>query len=227
MSAGAALARKCSLSRRLVCPVDLGRVFAIGAVSGAGPLPRPCCCCGRGAGLPPPAGAFGAGVLSPGLAMSVLTLVDGFAAPLAGADFAAVGQRLHARPRGLVAARADRQHVGQRQRALALDDAALPQLLGWPLVLLRHVDVLDHHPALLGQHAQHLAALAALAPGDDADQVAPSHVDRLHQMTSGASEMILVNCRSRSSRATGPKMRVPTGFSSGLISTTALRSKRM
>src|SRR6266849_890599 len=46
-------------------------------------------------------------------------------------------------------------------------------------------------------------------------------------MTSGASEMIFVNCRSRSSRATGPKMRVPTGFSSGLIRTTALRSKRM
>src|SRR2546425_7852651 len=46
-------------------------------------------------------------------------------------------------------------------------------------------------------------------------------------MTSGASEMIFVNCRSRSSRATGPKIRVPTGFSSGLMSTTALRSKRM
>src|SRR5216683_4099194 len=46
-------------------------------------------------------------------------------------------------------------------------------------------------------------------------------------MTSGASEMIFVNCRSRSSRATGPKMRVPTGLSSTLISTTALRSKRM
>src|SRR5437867_12669196 len=48
-----------------------------------------------------------------------------------------------------------------------------------------------------------------------------------HQMTSGASEIIFVNCRSRSSRATGPKIRVPTGFSSGLMSTTALRSKRM
>ena len=46
-------------------------------------------------------------------------------------------------------------------------------------------------------------------------------------MTSGASEIIFVNCRSRSSRATGPKIRVPTGFSSGLMSTTALRSKRM
>ena len=67
----------------------------------------------------------------------------------------------------------------------------------------------------------------ALAPADDADQVAPPNVDRLHHSTSGANEMILVNCRSRSSRATGPKIRVPTGFSSGLMRTTALRSKRM
>src|SRR6185503_12947286 len=127
MSAGAATVVKWSFSRGLVCPVDFGRVLAIVVVSGAGPRPRPCCCCGRAAGLPPPpAGAFGAGVLSPDLAMSVLTLVDGFAAPLAGADLAPVAQHLHARPRRLVAARADRQHVGQRQRALALDDAALP-----------------------------------------------------------------------------------------------------
>src|SRR5947208_3365029 len=63
---------------------------------------------------------------------------------------------------------------------------------------------------------------------DDGDRVAPTDVARgRHQMTSGASEMIFANCRSRSSRATGPKMRVPTGFSSGLRSTTALRSKRM
>ena len=39
--------------------------------------------------------------------------------------------------------------------------------------------------------------------------------------------MILVNWRSRSSRATGPKMRVPTGLSSAFRSTTAFRSKRM
>src|SRR5712691_2019182 len=49
----------------------------------------------------------------------------------------------------------------------------------------------------------------------------------MSQRTSGAREMIFVNWRSRSSRATGPKMRVPTGFSSGLISTTAFRSNRM
>jgi len=46
-------------------------------------------------------------------------------------------------------------------------------------------------------------------------------------MTSGASEMIFMNSRSRSSRATGPKMRVPRGSLLSSISTTALSSKRM
>jgi hypothetical protein len=114
----------------------------------------------------------------------VSNLIDRLAAPLADAGLAAVGQHLEPGPRRLVAAAADRQHVRQRQRPLTLDDPALPQLLRRPLVLLEHVDVLDHHPALVGQHAQHLAALAPLAAGDDADQVASLHVERLHQMTS-------------------------------------------
>jgi hypothetical protein len=45
--------------------------------------------------------------------------------------------------------------------------------------------------------------------------------------TSGASETILVNFFSRSSRATGPKTRVPTGSFASLISTAALSSKRI
>ena len=45
--------------------------------------------------------------------------------------------------------------------------------------------------------------------------------------TSGASEMIFMNRRSRSSRATGPNTRVPIGSLLSLISTAALRSKRM
>src|SRR5262249_8352881 len=117
------------------------------------------------------------------------------------------------------------EHVADRERTLSLDDPALPELLGRALVLLDHVDALDDHPVLVGEDAQDLAALAALLPGDDADQIPAADVR--HQITSGASEMILVNCRSRNSRATGPKIRVPTGFSSGLISTTAFRSNRM
>ena len=69
---------------------------------------------------------------------------------------------------------------------------------------------------LLGEHAQHLAGLAALAPGDDHDGVVladrPCARERhAHQSTSGASEMIFMNFFARSSRATGPKMRVPIG----------------
>src|SRR6266487_611372 len=47
------------------------------------------------------------------------------------------------------------------------------------------------------------------------------------QSTSGASEMIFMNRLSRSSRPTGPKMRVPRGSLSGLISTAAFSSNRM
>src|SRR3989454_170517 len=142
-------------------------------------------------------------------------------------DHGLVEELLEPAPRRLVAPAADDQDVGERQRALALDDAALPELLRRPLVLLHHVELFHQHPSGDGQHPQHLAALAPLLAGDDRYRVATSHVNLLHQMTSGASEMILVNCRSRSSRATGPKMRVPTGFSSGLIRTTALRSNRI
>src|SRR6266850_1799521 len=45
--------------------------------------------------------------------------------------------------------------------------------------------------------------------------------------TSGASETIFVNFFSRSSRATGPNTRVPTGSPASLISTAALSSNRM
>src|SRR6185503_14290993 len=113
------------------------------------------------------------------------------------------------------------------------DDPALPQLLGGALVFLDHVDLFHEHAALVGEDAQNLAARGRLVLGrlvpalDDLDEITAAHMCVSHQMTSGASEMILVYCRSRSSRATGPKIRVPTGFSSGLMSTTALRSKRM
>ena len=45
--------------------------------------------------------------------------------------------------------------------------------------------------------------------------------------TSGARDMIFMNFFSRSSRATGPKTRVPSGSPCSLISTAAFLSKRM
>src|SRR5712692_4461932 len=45
--------------------------------------------------------------------------------------------------------------------------------------------------------------------------------------TSGASEMIFIKFRSRNSRATGPKMRVPRGLLPAAIMTAAFSSKRI
>ena len=46
-------------------------------------------------------------------------------------------------------------------------------------------------------------------------------------ITSGAREIIFINFLSRSSRATGPKIRVPTGSLLSLMMTAAFSSKRM
>src|SRR5262249_6654766 len=193
------------------------------------PAPRP-----PGCPLPPlwgalpPCGAFGFAFSS--ASAMVLYLVDEFARPAGDPGLLAVGERAHADPGGLVRLRIHQHHVGQVDRSLALDDAALPELLGGALVLLDHVDVLHEDAPLVLEHAQDLTLLPALLARHHHDRVTLPHVRVCHvrpQITSGAREMILVNCRSRSSRATGPKMRVPTGLSSVLTSTTALRSKRM
>jgi len=100
-------------------------------------------------------------------------------------------------------------------------------------VVLDHEDLLvrpfDDHAALAGHHAQHAAALAAVAARDDDHVVvlADGVHHGFHQSTSGASEMIFMNRFSRSSRATGPNTRVPMGSPSGLMRTAAFRSNRM
>src|SRR5258708_21247578 len=91
---------------------------------------------------------------------------------------------------------------------------------------LHQVDLLDGDALVLLVHRQHAPGPALLVAADHLHRVAPADLDR-HQMTSGASEMIFMNAFSRSSRATGPKMRVPRGSLSSLISTTAFSSKRM
>src|SRR2546425_4499465 len=106
----------------------------------------------------------------------VLTLVDRLAAPLADAHLAAVGELLDPDADGPIAAAAHEEHVREVERALALDDAALTQLLRRPLVLLDHVDLFDEHAPVTDEHAQHLAALAALLARDDGDRVAPPDV---------------------------------------------------
>src|SRR3712207_9479081 len=74
---------------------------------------------------------------------------------------------------------------------------------------LDHIDALDVDLLVLRVHAQELAGLALVLAGDDDHRVVGAD---LHQSTSGASETIFMKPPSRSSRATGPKMRVPRGL---------------
>src|SRR5437763_1469833 len=164
MSAGTIVFAKVSLRRAGTWPVPFGRPFAMaGWVSGAFSLRG---CPLAGGALPPCCAGLGAaGFVASAFAMA-LAPVDRLVAPTAGANLAAVGEYLDAGTRGLVAARADDEHVGESQRPLPLDDAALPQLLRRALVLLDHVDVLHEHTSFFGNDAQHLAALAPFLAGD-------------------------------------------------------------
>src|SRR5205807_9280302 len=115
--------------------------------------------------------------------------------------------------------------VRQIHRRLFGDDSAV---LGRRLVL---VSLDDLYPAQQRAvpHAKdldHLAGATFVLAGEHDHVVALADLGR-HHSTSGASEMIFMWFLARSSRGTGPKMRVPTGSICGVISTAALRSKRM
>src|SRR5664280_2156405 len=141
-------------------------------------------------------------------------------------------------PHGLVAAGAYDHYIRSRKGALALRDSTL-NLLGWigPRMALDHHGVFHQDPACRPVHAQHAPGLALVAAGDHLDGIFLLQVDTnrfrqfllcdCHQITSGASETIFMNFLSRSSLATGPNTRVPTGSPTSLINTAALESKRM
>src|SRR5262249_36369166 len=96
------------------------------------------------------------------------------------------------------------------------------------LVALDHVEALDVDALLRRLRAQHAAGLALLLAGDHDDAVALADPDLgTHQRTSGARETMRMKFRSRSSRATGPKMRVPRGAPVVSMSTAAFSSKAM
>src|SRR6202142_1522624 len=126
---------------------------------------------------------------------------------------------------GRLAVLADDRDVGQVDRRLLRDDAALLRL-GLLLVALDEVDPAHQRLAVVGAHLEHLAGATLVAAGQHDDLVTLPDLGS-HHSTSGASEMIFMWFLARSSRGTGPKMRVPTGSDWLLISTAALRSKRM
>src|SRR3954449_4122203 len=132
----------------------------------------------------------------------------------------------HADAGRLVVLGIDDRHVGHVDRALALDHADLlvGPAGGRALVALDHVQALDEHALGGAVDAEHLARLALVLAGDDDDGVVGAD---LHQSTSGASETMRMKPPSRSSRATGPKMRVPRGAFWASMITAAFSSNAM
>src|SRR5665213_1980427 len=160
--------------------------------------------------------------------MALSSRVDDFAGALGVAHLAAVLENLEADAGRKLRPRIDMGDVGDVDRRLLLDDAAgLARALAG--MALDQVDALHDGAIGLAHHAQHLARLALVAAGDDDHLVAllDLELDRHGYSTSGASETIFMNLRARNSRVTGPKIRVPIGSPCLVMSTAALRSKRM
>src|SRR3954463_7929081 len=146
--------------------------------------------------------------------------------PLGHAHATAIVATTHADAGRLVVLGIDDRHVGDVDPRLALDDPDLGVRVGRvrALVALDHVQALDEDLVGLAVDPQDLAGLALVLAADDDDLVVAAD---LHQSTSGASETIFMKLRSRSSRATGPKMRVPRGLCCASMMTAAFSSKAM
>src|SRR5437660_5250116 len=153
-----------------------------------------------------------------------LSAIDFNSRPLGEADLL-VSHDLEADAPRLAVLRMCQREVRQVDGGFLRDDAAL---LARALLLmtLDHMNAAHQRTLLRAAHLDHLAAPSLVAAGNDHDGIALADLRR-HHSTSGASEMIFMWFFARSSRGTGPKMRVPTGSICGLISTAALLSKRM
>src|SRR3954451_16317235 len=143
-----------------------------------------------------------------------------------------VAEELDADAIGLAGRRVEDRHVRLVDRQRLVDHAAGDALHRVRLdVLLDDVDALDDQ-ALFVDAAHHRAAAALVAAGQHDDLVALTNLVHLDlpdsaaaaQSTSGASDTIFMKRSVRSSRVTGPKMRVPIGSSLALSSTAALPS---
>src|SRR5678815_2650783 len=154
---------------------------------------------------------------------------DGFTTRAEHAQAGSILEHLGCNALTLARGRVEQHHVRNMDRGFALDHAARLVCLGVGLgVALDDVDV--GHDDLIAGHAHDVAALAlVLAGGDDhfVTLLDTVHFCSFAQSTSGASETIFMNFSERSSRVTGPKMRVPIGSCLLLSSTAALPSKRI
>src|SRR5690606_4034767 len=144
--------------------------------------------------------------------MYAVSAIDQFSGSLSDARFDAVlDLEADARRPRLVRLRLriDKRDVAQVDRRFLGEDAGIlaSGLLG---VATHQVDALHQGAGLFGNDAQDLPGLALVLARQHDDLVALLDLGS-HYSTSGASEMIFMWLRERSSRGTGPKMRVPIG----------------
>src|SRR5690554_4440836 len=158
----------------------------------------------------------------------LLVLIQTRAALACDAHLASVCEKLHADVGRLARLGIQHHHVRDVNRCLLLPVAPARVLLGGALCLADDVDVLDKDAVLVMKDAQDLARLSLVLAGDDLDAVSGADAAGPgHHSTSGASETMRMKRLSRSSRATGPKTRVPRGSFCALRMTAAFVSKRM
>src|SRR6185503_1187148 len=117
--------------------------------------------------------------------------------------------------------------LGNVQRRFLALDAALRVHLARLAVARMDVDARHDHLAFLRHRLEDVACAALVLAAEDDDAVAFLDLARGHYSTSGARLMIFMCFFARSSRTTGPKIRVPIGSSFLLTSTAALESKRI
>src|SRR5215472_2208567 len=138
---------------------------------------------------------------------------------LAVADFEA-----HAgRPAGGI----DDRDVRDVHRGFLVLDAALRVALARAGMALDHVEAGDQYAVRFRHHPRDGAGPALVLAGQHHHPVALLDLGGHGQRTSGASEMIFMWFLARSSRGTGPKMRVPIGSFCLLTITAAFLSKRI
>src|SRR5699024_2380973 len=131
-------------------------------------------------------------------------------------------------PGALLGLRVDQHHVADVNRGFdGLDATAAATAVGLADLGVAGdpLHAFDDEPVGVLENFQDPPLLPLVTATDDDDEVAL--LDLRHQITSGASETIRMNLLSRSSRATGPKIRVPRGSPSFLKITAAFSSKRM
>src|SRR5690606_15251576 len=116
-------------------------------------------------------------------------------------------------------------HIGDVDGRFLTDAPALGVALAGLHMTRDHVDAGHQHFVILGENREDFALGSLVLASDDDDIVV--FLDALHHNTSGARLMILRNCLARSSRATGPKMRVPIGCFWLSMSTALFVSKRI